>query len=150
MSDSIAQLAFELTRRALDEQERALASLRLGAGAILAAASVAGSFLGAGIKSGTLGAWGIAAMTAFALCSVSALWVLAPRSFVFAFRGSAVLREQSSEDVSTAEAYRAAQAWIEPYVETNRATIRRLEECMTASCMLLAAEVLLWTVTLAR
>lgn len=149
MRNSIA-LAYELTSRALDEQKDALASLRSAAGAILAAASIAGSFLASGTKSGTLGAWGVAAMAAFALCSASAVWVLVPRSLVFAFRGSVVLREQGVEDVSTEEAYSAAQAWIEPYVESNRATIRRLEEWMTASCVLLAAEVLLWTVALAR
>lgn len=150
MRNSIVQLAYELTSRALDEQERALSSLRNCAGAILAAASIAGSFLASATGSGALSAWGVAAMTAFALCSASAIWILVPRSFVFAFRGSVVLREQGSNSASTVEAYRAAQAWIEPYVESNRATIRRLEECMTASCVLLAAEVLLWTVAVVR
>ena len=47
MAESIEQLSFELTANALAEQERALSGLRARAGTVLAAASIAGSFLGA-------------------------------------------------------------------------------------------------------
>jgi hypothetical protein len=46
MAQSIEQLSFELTASALGEQERALSGLRTRAGTVLAAASIAGSFLG--------------------------------------------------------------------------------------------------------
>jgi hypothetical protein len=45
MADSIEQLSFELSATALAEQERSLAGLRTCAGTVLAAGSVAGSFL---------------------------------------------------------------------------------------------------------
>jgi len=47
VAQSIEQLSFELTASALAEQERALTGLRTRAGTVLAAASIAGSFLGA-------------------------------------------------------------------------------------------------------
>jgi hypothetical protein len=42
--------------------------------------------------------------------------------------------------------YRAAGARIDPLVQANRVKITRLAECLTASCALLALEVILWTV----
>jgi hypothetical protein len=91
VAESIEQLGLTLTTRALAEQERALSGLRMGAGTVLAAASVAGSFLGAKTNHGSLDAWGILAMLSFALCLASAIWVLIPHEFVFAFRGDALV-----------------------------------------------------------
>jgi uncharacterized membrane protein YhdT len=50
------------------------------------------------------------------------------------------------EDVT--EAYRAAGIWIEPYLDSNRDKIARLSSWFTASCMLLALEVILWTISI--
>jgi hypothetical protein len=86
-------------------------------------------------------------MSAFLLCSTSAVRVLMPHPFVFAFRGASVLRAASSAEV--AEVYRAVEAWIEPQLNTNRQRITLLEEWLTASCLLLAIEVFLWTVAVA-
>jgi hypothetical protein len=44
------------------------------------------------------------------------------------------------------EAYRATGAWIDPLVQANRVKITAPAECLTASCALLALEVILWTV----
>ena len=65
MADSIEQLSFELTASALAEQERALSGLRTRAGTVLAAASVAGSFLAVNAGHGSLHAWGVLAMISF-------------------------------------------------------------------------------------
>jgi hypothetical protein len=62
MAESVEQLGFELTAQALTEQERSLAGLRAGAGTVLGAASIAGSFLGAKATHGSLDAWAILAM----------------------------------------------------------------------------------------
>jgi len=148
MVDSIEQLSFSLAIGELAEQERALAMLRSCAGTVLAAASVAGSFLVSAIRHGPAGALGILAIASFALCSGSAIWVLLPHTFVFAFRGQTLLRaSDQSRSASMSDAYRAAGAWIEPLVRRNRAKIRALAECLTLSCALLALEVILWTVT---
>jgi hypothetical protein len=47
------------------------------------------------------------------------------------------------------EAYRAVGIWIEPLLESNRDKIADLSDWFAISCGLLAAEVILWTVSLA-
>lgn len=85
MADSIEQLSYELSANALAEQERSVTAIRTRAGTIIAAASIAGSFLGTKVNHGSLNALAIAAMVAFALCLGSAIVVLLPHDFVFAF-----------------------------------------------------------------
>jgi hypothetical protein len=149
MSDSIERLSFRLTSDELAEQERAVATLRTCAGTVMAAASVAGSFFGASVRDGSLNALGMLAMTSYVLCSASAIWVLLPHSFVFAFRGDTLLGFRRSGTVREVdEAFRAAGAWIAPQVGANRQRLATLAECLTASCVLLAVEVALWTASL--
>jgi hypothetical protein len=149
VTESIEQLSFELTTSALAEQERALSGLRARAGTVLAAASIAGSFFGAKTSHGSLGMWGVVAMISFALCVGSAIWVLLPHAFVFAFRGKALLAESDHRGASNVkEAYRTAGIWVEPHLEANRRKIVSLSECLAASCVLLVTEVVLWTFSL--
>ena len=144
---TIEQISFRLTADELAEQERTAAALQSRAGTVLAAASVAGSFLAASAGHRTLGGWALAAMLAFLLCSTTAIRVLMPHPFVFAFRGGALLRAlQTGSPADVAEGYRAMEAWIEPQLRANRQRITLLEELLSASCLLLALEVLLWTI----
>jgi len=145
---SVEELSFQLTADALAEQERTLHALRTRAGTIVAAASIAGSFLGATVSHSSLGGWGIAALVVFVLCLASAIWVLLPQQLTFAFRGAALLAVSDREGVDdVTEAYRAAGRWIEPYLDDNRDKIARLSSWFTVSCMLLALEVILWTIS---
>jgi hypothetical protein len=149
MAESIEQLSFELTANVLAEQERALAGLRARAGTVLAAASIAGSFLGAKTNHGSLGACGVLALVCFGLCVSSAVWVLLPHELLIALRGETLLsqdRRRGPHDV--AQAYRAAGRWIEPKIETNRIEIARLSDRLAISCLLLAAEAILWTISI--
>jgi hypothetical protein len=149
VAESIEQLSFELTAGALSEQERALSALRARAGTVLAAASIAGSFFGAKTNHGSLGALGVLAMVSFALCVTSAIWILLPHAFVFAFRGKTLLAESDRRGASNVvEAYRTAGIWVEPYLEANRRKIAALSDLLAASCVLLVAEVILWTLSL--
>jgi hypothetical protein len=144
---TIEQISFRLTADELAEQERTVAALRACAGTVLAAASVAASFLAASAGHRAPGGWALAAMLAFLLCSTSAIRVLMPHPFVFAFRGAALLRAlQTGSPADVAEAYRAVEAWIEPQLRANRRRMTLLEESLSASCLLLALEVLLWTI----
>lgn len=152
MSESIEQISFRLTSSELAEQERSVAALRSCAGTILAAASVAGSFLAAAAHRGSLSFCNVTAMGCFALCAVSAISVLLPHRFVFAFRGAALLRsgvDRSGSHAYESETYRAAGMWIEPQIQANRKRITALEELVAASCVLLAVEVMLWTIAVA-
>ena len=47
------------------------------------------------------------------------------------------------------EAYRAVGGWIGPILDSNRDRIEKLSTWFTISCVLLAAEVILWTISLA-
>lgn len=150
MAESVEQLSYDLTASALAEQERAVTALRTRAGTIVAAASIAGSFLGAKTTHGSLDALAIAALIAFVLRIGSAIVVLLPHEFVFAFRGRAVLASSDHgalEDVT--DAYRAADIWIQRWLYVNRSKLDGLSNWFTASCVLLAVEVILWTLSLA-
>ena len=148
MAQSIEQLSFELTAGALAEQERALSALRARAGTILAAASVAGAFLGAKTTHGSLDAWGILALVSFVLSVGGAIWVLLPHEFVFAFCGEVLLAESDHLGVrEVTEAYRAAGLWTAPHLRTNASKIAALSSWLTASCVLLASEIILWTLS---
>ena len=148
MAQSIEQLSFELTAGALAEQERALAGLRTRAGTVLAAASIAGSFLGAETSRGSPGVWGALALLVFVLCIASAIWVLMAHDLVFAFDGQALLAESDPRAQDTREAYRAASTWIEHHLGGNREKLNGLSAWLTASCALLAVEIVLWTLSL--
>jgi hypothetical protein len=149
MANSIEQLSFELTANALSEQERAVSSLRACAGTVLGAASIAGSFLRATAGAGPLDVWAVLATVSFGLCFASAIWVLLLHEFVLAFGGDELLADgdrQGTRDLSGA--YRAAGSWIERHLQANRRKIDRLADWLTVSCVLLAVEVILWSLSL--
>ena len=149
VAQSIEELSFRLTSDALAQQERALHGLRQRAGTVVAAASISGSFLAAKVSHGSLGGWGIAALLVFVLCLASAIWVLLPQELVFSFRGETLLAVSDREGVEdVAEAYRAAGMWMEPFLDTNRDKLARLSSWFTLSCVLLALEVVLWTISI--
>jgi hypothetical protein len=150
MAESIEQLSYELTAKALDEQERALAGLRAGAGTVLGAASIAGSFLGAKATHGSLDGWAILAMISFAVCFVCAIWVLLPHGLALAVGGEDLLALSDDQDVcDIAEAYRTASGWLDPQVQANDRAVARLSNWLSVSCVLLGIEVTLWTISLA-
>ncbi len=149
MAESIEQLSFELTANALAEQQRTLSGMRAGAGTVLGAASIAGSFLGARVGRGALGVWAILATISFALCVGSAIWVLLPRELVLAFGGDELLADNDRRRTGDiAEAYRAAGGWMKPRLQANRGKLDRLADWLTVSCVLLAIEVIMWTISI--
>lgn len=130
------------------EQERALSALRARAGTVLAAASIASSFYGAEASHGPVGTLSVLAMISFALCVTSAIWILLPHAFVFAFRGQKLLTESDGRRPDVTATYRAAGVWIESYLEANLGKIASLSDWLAASCILLVIEIALWTLSL--
>ena len=99
---------------------------------MLAAASIAGSFLSAKTSHGSLDVWGDLAMISFVLCVGSAIWVLLPHELVLAFSGEALITESGYRRVPrVAEAYRAVGIWIEPHLEANRDKIAVLSDWLS-------------------
>jgi hypothetical protein len=150
VAGSIEQLSFELTASALAQQERSLSGLRTCAGTILAAASIAGSFLATGISHSSPDSWGVLATVAFVACLGCAIWVLTPHKLVFAFHGAALLTlSDHGGPRALPDGYRTAGSWIEPHLQSNRRTITGLSKWLTASCVLLAVELVLWILSVA-
>jgi hypothetical protein len=149
MADSIEQLSFELTMGALTQQERAVTSLRTSAGTVLGAASIAGSFLAGRVGGRSLDVWAVVAMLAFALCVATAIWVLLPRDLAVSVDGGELMAASDDDRLATInEAYRGACGWIEAQLDRNRHTIDRLTDWLSVSYLLLAIEVVLWTISL--
>ena len=149
MAETIEQLSYQLAAEALAEQERTVSGLRSRAGTVLAAASIAGSFLAAKTSAGGLGVWGALALAAYVSCVAAGLWVLLPHNLVFAFRGRPLLWASDGADgLEVGEAYRVIGSWIQKPLERNREKIAELSVWFAVSCGMLAAEVILWTVSL--
>ena len=87
-------------------------------------------------------------MLASVLCLGSAVWVLLPHTFVFAFAGEELRTETGRGIRDVKDGYRVAATWIEPHLHANEDRMARLTNWLTASCVLLAAEIVLWTFSL--
>lgn len=147
MPASVSELAYDLSRDALREQERRLGDLRSRAGTLLAAASIAGSFLAA--QHGSLDAATVLAVLAYVCCAGSAVFVLLPHTLTLEFRGSIV--SDLARSLGTSDVERAMEGvteWLEDFHEDNRGKLDTLGRWYAASCGFLGVEVLLWTLTL--
>ena len=145
MADSVQHLAYELTRGSLSEQQQRLSDLRTRAGTILAAASIAGSFLAA--KNGSIDTPAIAAIIAYVACVGAAVYVLLPHELVLEFRGSVVNDLEYERGGGLDAAYIAVTEWLEDFRDSNAGTLQALGRWYTAACAALGVEVLLWTLS---
>src|SRR5262245_3401925 len=123
---SLEEIALDASVRALDHQERAVMELRSRTGLLLAASSLAISFLGPAASDGRP-AFVACALLAFALSLGATAWILVPRpSFTFSITGSTILEEFYDYRDAPAElhrqlAYELADSWT-----GNDRAIRRL------------------------
>ena len=108
MPEELALLAYELSHRMLAQQEMRLDELRARTGTLLAASSVATSFLGPrAIDRNGVDTLALLALTAFAVSvigSVSIL-ILNPR-LVFGVRGTRLFKEERAREESIADVHR--------------------------------------------
>jgi hypothetical protein len=150
MTHSVADAAYDLALRAIEQQERRLNELRSRTGTLIAAASVATSLLGSqGPRVGDIDASGAAAVLAYVVCVASALVVLLPHRLVLEFRASTMFGASDAVDAARLdEVLRAASAWIERFQARNRVELRRMGRWYTAACAGLGLEVVFWTVSL--
>jgi hypothetical protein len=142
VADSVQHLAYELTRGSLSEQEQRLSGLRTRAGTILAAASIAGSFLAA--KNGSIDTPAILAIVAYVACVGAAVYVLLPHELVLEFRGSVVNELAYERGGGIDAAYEA----VTEFHESNAGTLGGLGRWYTIACAALGVEVLLWTLSI--
>lgn len=149
MPRSVADTAYDLALRAIEQQERRLHELRSRSGTLVAAASLAASVLGAqAARSGQLETLAGVAIVAYLCCVLAALYLLLPHRLVLEFRGSVLADLATEAGAEADEATRVAAQWIEGFHEHNRGVLRRLSAWYSAALIAVGAEVVLWTVSL--
>jgi len=124
MAASVQELAFDLSRSSLGEQEKRLSDLRTRAGTVLAAASIAGSFLAT--KHGTLDTTAVLAIVSYVACVGAAIYVLLPHELVLEFRGSVVAEIADQVGGGLPSAYAAVTEWLEAFHARNREKLDEL------------------------
>jgi hypothetical protein len=115
-STDLAALAFEQSQKRLDKQERVLEELRARTAVLLAASSLAASFLGN--QAFSTSGWdptAITAAAAFLVTMLAAVYVLLPRKrFVFSLIGSALYEQffgLEQEEIHRRLAYDLDRFW---------------------------------------
>lgn len=151
MNGGLETLAYELSLRALAQQESRLDELRTRTGTLLAASSVVTSFLGPrAIDPDGVGTLAVVALAAFAVSVIGcvSILILNPR-LVFGFRGTRVFEEEYAPRESINEAHRRLAYWLEIFFDRNQPTLNRLFVLYQVAAVALLAEVILWTIELA-
>jgi hypothetical protein len=143
----LAELALQLSLRTLTQQEEVLKEMRSRTGTLIAAASLAASFLGAQVASrGALDTLSTLALVAFA-CTISAsIWILLPKgALAFELRGTALTGfYEAYPPHSLPAAQRQVAGWVEEVRDANQATIEKLSRYYTAASLALVAQIMLW------
>ncbi len=139
MGESIERLSFELSTRALAEQERMLAGMRATAGTLIAAASVAASLR---TPTAHVSLGGVIALAACALSVACAVWVLLPHGLTFVVSGGELqLVDRPERPRDVAGAHRVASLWAERRARANRRVLARIALSLSLGCVLLLTEI---------
>lgn len=153
MGDDVAGLygiSYELSLRALNQQEGVLNELRARTGTLLAASSLVASFLGA--RAAIAGAFSwltVLGLGAFAITILGGLYVLIPRGgLIFALRGTVLLEEEFGEPGGLPEVHRRLTYWLEGFRDDNQRIIDRLFRAFSVAALAVLAEVILWATQL--
>lgn len=123
------RLAYEAAQRALDKQERLLEELRSRTGLLLAAASLAASFLGReAFASDPKRGFALAALLAFLVAVGASVYVLLPKSekFIFAVVGSGLYLGLYDVKDDLAEVYRRLAYDLDRFWDANDQEMQKL------------------------
>lgn len=139
------RLAYEAAQRALDKQERLLEELRSRTGLLLAAASVAASFLGreAFARDPKRGL-ALLAVLAFLLAVAASVYILLPKrnKFIFALVGAGLYEGLYAVREDLAEVYRRLAYDLDRFWDDNDAEMQRLFRSFRVAAAALSAEIL--------
>ncbi|MGZ8739994.1 MAG: hypothetical protein ACXWZ8_05310 [Gaiellaceae bacterium] len=151
MPEELALLAYELSQGMLTQQEMRLDELRARTGTLLAASSVATSFLGPrAIDRNGVDTLALLALTAFAVSVIGSVSIpiLNPR-LVFGVRRTRLFEEERAREESIADVHRRLGYWLELFFDQNQATVDRLFLVYQLAAVAVLAEVILWTIKIA-
>jgi hypothetical protein len=148
MSDELARVAFESSLRRLDKQEDSLSEIRSRTGLLLAASSLAASFLGRPAFDADPVAVAILALVAFGASIGASLYVLLPKKqFFFSLVGSRVYEELYELRDDIGEVHRRLAYDLDRFWEGNDLSLQRIFLAFRVATAALALEVLLLILT---
>jgi hypothetical protein len=148
---TLEHLAYELSLRALSQQETVLAELRARAGALLTATAVVTSFLGG--RALDLQGHRLFALFGFAFAVATillAVYVLAPKPDLdFSLSGPAVFEHFTSEDAPYDDVERTLAYWYQDAWEANQVVLDALIRWFRRAIVALVVAVAIWSLELA-
>jgi hypothetical protein len=146
----LARLAYQLSRSMLERQERVMNELRARTGVLLAASSIAASFLGAQAARGDTGILTFLAVGMFVISVGAATYVLLPKSnLIFSVRGSVLFEEGSQQGLPLDETYRRLAYWLEGFHESNQIAVDGLFAWFRIATLAVLLQVVLWVMEIA-
>jgi hypothetical protein len=142
----LEELAYEASLRAPEKQERVLDELRARTGMLLAASSLAASFLGGRTIDGGRPAIVVAALVAFAVSVLGCVFVLVPRpyAFTFALDGASVFEEFYDLRHNPHEVLRRLAYNLRAFWDANDTRIQPLFLAFRLASVALVAEIVLF------
>jgi hypothetical protein len=144
MDNSLAQLSYDAALRSLDKQEQLLSELRARTGILLAASSLAASFLGRPALDEAQPLLAAVALAAFAVSIGASVYVLIPKKhLIFALAGPAIFEGLFEFREEMAEVYRRLAYDLDRFWEENDAVMLKLFHAYRIAAGALAMEVLL-------
>jgi hypothetical protein len=144
MAADLAEVAYEASLRRLDKQEQLLEELRARTGLLLAAASLAASFLGRpALDADPVFLAGLA-LLAFAVSMGASLYVLLPKNnLVFSLIGSRVYEELYGFRDELSEVHRRLAYDLDRFWKANDGLMQLVFRAFRIATWALAAEVVL-------
>ena len=140
------RLAYEAALRALDKQERLIEELRNRTGLLLAAASLAASFLGREAFAGhPKRGLAILALVAFLLAVGASVYVLLPKTgkFVFAMVGAGLYEGLYELKDDLGEVYRRLTYDLDRFWDDNDVELQKLFRAFRLAAVGLSAEIVI-------
>jgi hypothetical protein len=141
---AFTELAYDAALRALDKQEGVLEELRARTGVLLAASSLATSFLGRSALDNASALLVVVTLAAFATTIAASVYVLVPKkAFFFAVSGTAILEElyEFREDVD--EVRRRLTYDLERFWDRNDDAIQKLFWSFRIAAVALVVDIVL-------
>lgn len=145
MNAEFERLAYEAALRGLDKQEKLLEELRARTGVLLAASSLAASFLGTDAFGDSAPvAVAVAALAGFLLSVAASLYILTPKAtLIFAQAGAGLYEGLYAVRGDMTEVYRRLAYDLDRFWDRNDTTVVRLLRAFRVAAGALVAEIVL-------
>jgi hypothetical protein len=151
VATALEELTYDLSLRALSQQEALLNEVRARTGILLAATAIAVSLLGGrALDDGERTALNLSGVAVGVISFLLSVYVLAPKGqFSFSPHGWDAYEHFVAEGSDVRDAQRVLAYWNRAIWEGNQEVIDRMLRSFRWACLALVASVLLWSIGLA-